>query len=551
MKLEINQVEYDIEYAFEDGELVVYVDGDPFSIALANEAHDALGRFASKAGSAVKSVTPKVTKGVVGSAVSGAAFGAIGGGLKSVFGKPDESQAKNSVLQRAKVGAIKGAIRGAKKGAVKKLVSNSLGIASERAGKYSWAVTSLGGLAIAMAGKKTNLGLEPGDFNAIGKELLAGGFSAFVSATLEYEPIYLEEGQFKDGIGQLSMMIADFLENSEEDYMGLEDGAGLEELGFQQKDGVWYIHRDDAEDLLGSLLSYGETKLESDEIVRLFNPYRDSLGRFATAKGIATTANVIGRVAGISGGVASHIVNVEANRRYKKRYGNSNFSDWWSGKQGKRLKAIKEKMADEKVFNKRIAGRDVSVTYGQLSSFGKKAKFVGISASMLSFGASVYANREAYKQAWEQAKQRADSSYSSQGKKTYSWPKGATDEDFQKMYRKVAKKYHPDVGGSTETMQKINQAYANKDWNTINDFFIKLEETNDLSLTDGLRELLHEILEDFLNSDAELLTFPDDGTEDFVVDEESGLAVIDRVTAQFIYDLLEGEKDEPTDTERD
>lgn len=547
MKLEINQIEYEVEYALEDGELVVYVDGEPFSIALANEVHDALGKLASKAGSAVKSVTPKVTKGEVGNAVGGAVFGGIGGAIGGAI-KGDKEQ--GSALKRAKIGLIKGAIRGAKRGAVKKLVSNSLGIASERAGKYSWAVTSLGGLAIAMAGKKANLGLEPGDFNAIGKELLAGGFSAFVSATLEYEPVYLEESQFKEGIGQLSMMIADFLENSEEDYMGLEDGAGLEELGFQQRDGVWYIHRDDAEDLLGSLLSYGETKLESDEVVKLFNQYHDNLGRFATAKGIATTANVIGRAAGISGMVASHIVNAEANRRYKKRYGNSNFSDWWSGKQGKRLKAIKEGMTDEKVFKNRIAGRDVSVTYGQLSSFGKKAKFVGISASMLSFGASIYDNREAYKQAWEQAKQRADSSYSTQGKKTYSWPKDATDEDFQKMYRKVAKKYHPDVGGDTETMQKINQAYASKDWNTINDLFIKLEETTDLSLTDGLRELLREVLEGFLASDAEILTFPDDGTDDFVVDEESGLAVIDRVTAQFIYDLLEGEEDEPTDTER-
>lgn len=209
-------------------------------------------------------------------------------------------------------------------------------------------------------------------------------------------------------------------------------------------------------------------------------------------------------------------------------------------------------MTNEKVFTQKIGSKELSVTYGQLASFGKKARFVGISASMVSIGASVYANREAYKRAWEQAKQKADSSYASQGKKTYSWPKGATDEDFQKMYRKVAKKYHPDLGGDTETMQKINQAYNNKDWKYINDLFVKLEETTEPDFTTGLAEILCDVLEGFLASDAELLTFPDDGTDDFLVDEESGLAVMDRITAQFIYDVLEGaeEDGEPSDTER-
>lgn len=560
MKLEVNNVEYEIGYALEDGELVVYVDDEPYVVTLANEAHDNLGRFASKAGSAVKSVAakagqaaksnlPKVTKGVAGAAVGGAVGGAIGGGLKSFFGKPDEKQAQQTVLYRTKVGMVKGAIRGAKKGAVKKLVANSLGIASERAGKYGWAVQSVGGLAVAMAGKKKSFGLEPGDFNAIGKELLAGGFSAFVSATLEAQPVYLEEGNFKEGMGQLAMMIADFLENSEEDYLGVEDEPGLSELGFQEDEGVWYIHRDDAEDLLGSLLAYGETKLEvyEEESVKLFNPFHDSLGRFASAKGIASTANVVRTVAGLSGWGASLIVDREAAKRYKARYGSTTFAEAWNGVGAKRAKAIKAEMANEKVFSKKIAGKEVSVTYGQLNSYGKKARFVSLGAGLVGFGATAYQYREAYKRAWEEGKRRADSSYKAQGKKSYSWPKGATDEDFQKMYRKVARKHHPDVGGDTETMQKINQAYSNKDWGTINDYFVKLEATSELSFTDGMLSLLHEILEDFLASDAELLTFPDDGTDNFVVDKESGLAVIDRITAQFLYDLGEP-NEQPTDS---
>ncbi len=34
-----------------------------------------------------------------------------------------------------------------------------------------------------------------------------------------------------------------------------------------------------------------------------------------------------------------------------------------------------------------------------------------------------------------------------------------TKDDIKKQYRFLAKKYHPDQGGSAEDMEKINQAY--------------------------------------------------------------------------------------------
>jgi len=38
-------------------------------------------------------------------------------------------------------------------------------------------------------------------------------------------------------------------------------------------------------------------------------------------------------------------------------------------------------------------------------------------------------------------------------------PKLVTKKDIQKQYRFLAKKYHPDVGGDTSDMERLNAAY--------------------------------------------------------------------------------------------
>jgi len=38
-------------------------------------------------------------------------------------------------------------------------------------------------------------------------------------------------------------------------------------------------------------------------------------------------------------------------------------------------------------------------------------------------------------------------------------PSLVTHEDIKRQYRHLAKKYHPDQGGSTEEMERINHAY--------------------------------------------------------------------------------------------
>jgi DnaJ-class molecular chaperone len=40
-----------------------------------------------------------------------------------------------------------------------------------------------------------------------------------------------------------------------------------------------------------------------------------------------------------------------------------------------------------------------------------------------------------------------------------SLPTLVTKKDVQKQYRFLAKKFHPDVGGSAETMEQLNRAY--------------------------------------------------------------------------------------------
>ncbi len=629
MLVKVNDEEYDV-VLLENGEaIVILVDDEAFSIGLVNETHDALGRFAARAGSAVKKVGQKAGQGVVGSALCGGVFGGLGGALKEgVMG--DRTQ--GSALHRAKIALVKGAIRGAKRGAMRKLVKNTLDIGAEHAGSYGWAVRAIGGLGIAVAGKKRSFGLEPGDFQKIGREMFAGGFSEFVSAQLEYdEPIYLEEGEFKAAVGGLANMIADFLDSSEEEYMGVEDGAGLEEMGFQEKDGIWYIHRDDAEELLASLLAYGETKLEvfDSEVVKLFNVNHDQLGRFATGAQIAG-----GVTAAISYGVHQGY-EADFQKKLKERYGSSYVKR-------DKIAALKAELKNEKVFSKNIAGHEVSVTWGQYERAGNVLAFAGIGSYLFGQGLSAYseisrmkadqaaydkqqykdyqkskgykdssdrwtpggnddkdkyhqwdykeyqqkqkesyedwyarnkppnenpgggythyddawarARKKAYSDAYqkraEQARRKAEEEYRRREQQrakakpdTSSWPKGATEDDFKKMYRKVAKKYHPDINktpGADETMKKINEAYARKDWKFINSLFIRLEVEEDTTEDpiEGMMELGLDVLREFLAGDAEYLTLPDDGSGDWVVDEETGLAVLDKPTAQFIYDML-------------
>jgi hypothetical protein len=288
-------------------ELLAEYRGESIQLA-GNPYHDNKGQFAAKSGGGgvtpnksqssfakgkstfAKETGARLGKSAVQGAAGGAFTGAIGGAFSEVFKGGESGVKEGSALARAKRGAIKGAIRGAKRGAIKAVIRESFGIGSELAGNYGWAVKSIGGLSISMASRKMNFGLSEKDLSGISREMFSGGF-ADLAAKLEWdnEVILLDESKFSRGLAELAYAIADALEeNPDTEGIGFENTPELGSLGFQEEEGIWYIDREKAEELLAGLTSYAEVKLENaNEVVRLFNPTHDELGRFASKTGNA------------------------------------------------------------------------------------------------------------------------------------------------------------------------------------------------------------------------------------------------------------------------
>lgn len=566
MLVKVNGEDFDVQLLEAEDNLIILVDDEPFKIVLGNETHDNLGRFASRAGSAVKKVGAAakntVGKGVVKSAIGGAAFGAVSG---AIGGAVKGNREEGTAMQRAKKGLIKGAIRGAKMGALRKLVSNTLDLGASRAGSYGWAVRAVGGMSIAVVGKKKGLGLEPGDVQAIGREMFAKGFSEFVAANLELEPVYLEEGDFKGAVGQLAMMIADFLETSEEEYMGVEDGAGYEDLGFVETEGVWYIHREDAEDLLASLLSYGEEKLETfdRDSIKLYNKYHDAFGRFATAQNFARVQSVatnVGRVAGIAGFLIDYPRKKRISDEYRKKYGEetSIIGAIKNYKRNKaRVKEIADSIQNETVFSKKIGGREIKVTYGQLDRAQKKVGMINKIAGGINMGITaglLFKQYKDYKNQYQNAREQAEREWEERERRrtkkddTSHWPPEASEQEFKNMYRKLAKKFHPDTGGTTAGFQELGNMYERKDWKGIKDLYdtIGLEANGNY---DEVFVYFIQLLKESLANGDEYLVIPlEDGDEvpdGFIKIEDE--AVMDRITMRFLVNLFDGLGDDDAD----
>lgn len=584
-------IEDDIALVFDDKGEIIQLIGNPF--------RDAIGQFASsnslggklkaaagKAKSAAVPFAKQSGKRIAGSAASGAAFGAIGGGIGGAakgFFKGDPNQ--GSILAQTKRGLIKGALEGAKKGAIKAVIRSSFGIGSELAGDYGWAVKSVGGLAMSHASRKMNFGLNEKDMAGISKELFVGGFADLASKLLEAnvlflsDVIYLDESKFSRGLAELCYAIADALEqNPDTEGISFDNTPELGSLGFKEENGVWYIEREAAEELLAGLTAYAEVKLESDdEIVKLANPYHDAFGRFATANNLFKASKVVGqvgKVAGIGNWITRSIIDARVNEVYKKQGGPEvGILDYFSSKGRARIGQAKAKRAEivdqiksEKVFSKVIAGKNVSVTYGHLQRGSKTLGAISMSASIASgllWVGGAYKTGQVHSQGREQQRQQArEQAYKDweereqrgpQTKSTSHWPPQATAKDFKNMYRKVSMRYHPDTGGSVEQMQKINKAYADKDWFTIESLYTQLEayllENSDEFTTEQAETLglLIRMLKQALDDGAEYIIFPadEDDYEPFVVID--GEMVLDRPTVELIVEAFMGEEDAGTD----
>jgi len=68
-------------------------------------------------------------------------------------------------------------------------------------------------------------------------------------------------------------------------------------------------------------------------------------------------------------------------------------------------------------------------------------------------------------------------------------------DEVKALYKKLAKQYHPDLGGDTETMQKINKEYAFASAKAINGENLTEEETeNEIRFSEEYRQAIEKII---------------------------------------------------------
>lgn len=71
-----------------------------------------------------------------------------------------------------------------------------------------------------------------------------------------------------------------------------------------------------------------------------------------------------------------------------------------------------------------------------------------------------------------------------------------TLDEVKALYKKLAKQYHPDLGGDTETMQAINKDYAFASAKTIKGENLNEEETeNEIRFSEEYREAIENIIQ--------------------------------------------------------
>lgn len=65
-----------------------------------------------------------------------------------------------------------------------------------------------------------------------------------------------------------------------------------------------------------------------------------------------------------------------------------------------------------------------------------------------------------------------------------------TIEELKKAYRMLAKKYHPDLGGSTEIMKQVNNQYEK----LFNDLKKGIKNNTNFNVNDGFRQIIDKII---------------------------------------------------------
>jgi hypothetical protein len=268
-----------------------------------------------------------------------------------------------------------------------------------------------------------------------------------------------------------------------------------------------------------------------EEAYKLFNPYHDKRGLFSSTGGIVQVAGLGVAASGLNmklnGAIANSIVNRRVDRATRDKVN-----------AGKSLEKIRGEVLSSNIISTTVGGKKYGISYDNVNRVGTFYTNAGGKAT--SAGMKMWTAGKAVSM-FEKAtdfKPKPNAHGSSKKADTSQWPK-AKQESFKSMYRTLAKKYHPDVGGDTATMSKINKMYSSGKFNDIEDLFNRLEvsfgKMDIVSLT-----LLYKLFSEFLSSNDQYLVFDADGEDEippFVV--EDGEMIIDRDTADLFVQFVE------------
>jgi len=331
---------------------------------------------------------------------------------------------------------------------------------------------------------------------------------------------------------------------------GIDWGTGYEELLGHKPESAEFTWFSDEVERFEELVE--EAKNTKDEVKRwllfeeirliapynksgteLYNPHHDNLGRFATASHAVAQAGWAAFVTSGILAIGSGVVNITSGEIRKAK--------------GKKKRDI--------ALSMKIRGNEYSLTYGEIEKESARVFATSFKVGVAAFGVSCSAalardlvderkykkDEEWRKSQWEKQKKRYERTYRESrwdykpsGKS--SWPSGSTEKEFKGMYRKLAKVYHPDHGGSKDIMQEINAAYERQDWSFIESLYKKLEAGGGERFAAALFVLAAMMR--MVEEGADFISFEDDGGKS-IFPVEDGRAYIDAEMVRNIYGLTQ------------
>lgn len=270
------------------------------------------------------------------------------------------------------------------------------------------------------------------------------------------------------------------------------------------------------------------------ETIQLFNPFHDKAGKFSYAKG-AKVAGVsllaAGTVSRMEGAVAKKFVQHKINKELRN-----------SANDGISPDEVRGKVLSSHLIGTEIGGRKYGITYDHVDRAGTLYTNVGAKAQVA--GTKLWSIGTISERINKAFNPSSPNKPSKPKPSKEDWPQ-AKQEEFHKMYRDLAKRYHPDINKSPDAvsrMQEINNFYSSSNFDAISSLHQQLEDLNPLELTDNdiaSLVLLRGLMDEFLKSSDEYMVFDARGVDNlppFII--ENGEMILDRDSASLILDTL-------------